>query len=85
MKGILPATSVFQGGEMFILFLIGYSAELKKLMHFLKEIIRVRSRSIHLVHCFPVRTVLIFERNSACQSGFSRGRNAYFVPKSLFN
>jgi hypothetical protein len=27
-----------------------------------------------------VRTEFVFERNTACPLGFSRGRNAHFVP-----
>jgi hypothetical protein len=36
---------------------------------------------VHIQHCFSVRLELVSERNTACQSVFSRGRKLYFVPK----
>jgi hypothetical protein len=30
--------------------------------------------------CFSLRIELVFERNTACQSGFSRSRRAHFLP-----
>jgi hypothetical protein len=33
------------------------------------------------VHCFPMRTELVFERNSCKKLQFSRWRKAHFVPK----
>jgi hypothetical protein len=34
----------------------------------------------HAAHCIFVRIELVFERNTACQSGFSRGTSSHFVP-----
>jgi hypothetical protein len=35
----------------------------------------------HIAYCFSVRTELVFERNTSCNLGFSRFREAYFVSK----
>ena len=39
----------------------------------------------HLAHCFPVRIEFVFERNTSCESEFSRWRKALFFPKGIFD
>jgi hypothetical protein len=54
LKGILPATWVFQGRERLSLFPIDISAEWKKYIYFCKENHQCKKEE-HVKHCFPVR------------------------------
>jgi hypothetical protein len=56
-----------------------YSADLKKHMYLWKEY-HLCWKLEHIVHCLPVRIEIVFERNTACQWGFSRGITAHYDP-----
>jgi hypothetical protein len=60
-----------------------YSAELKKHMYLSKEnhlCLKVQQQA----HRFPVRTELVFERSTSCNSEFSRWLKDNFVPNRPF-
>jgi hypothetical protein len=70
LKGILPTSESFQGGERFILFKLAYSAELKKYMYPSKENPRcLKQEHLHIVSLWELSGV--FERNTSCNLGVS--------------
>jgi hypothetical protein len=69
----------FQGGQRLIFSKYAYTVKMKKHMYLLKEN-HLYYKQDHLAHCFPERTEIDFERNTACNLGVSRWRLGLFPP-----
>jgi hypothetical protein len=78
LKGILSGTQVTQDGDRLTVFQIGLFRRVAE-THTSLEINNVCQKQEHLSLCFPVRIVLVIERNTSCNLDFSSWLYLLFV------